>query len=88
VEFAWDPEKAESNFEKHRVHFADAQTIFKDDGLQMAFDETSEEEGYTAIGVGSLGEISFVVYTVRGETLRFISARRATRRERREYEYR
>jgi uncharacterized protein len=56
--------------------------------FRWLFDETSEEEGYTAIGVGSLGEIFFVVYTVRGETLRFISARRATRRERREYEYR
>jgi uncharacterized protein len=88
VEFEWDPEKAASNFRKHRVRFAEARTIFKDSRLLTIFDETSDEERYIAIGHGSGGKILLAVYTVRGENLRLISARKATPRERREYENR
>ncbi len=88
MEFEWDLEKTEGNLRKHRVRFAEAQTIFKDDGLLIEFDEIGDEGRYTAIGVGSLGEILFVVYTVRDETIRLISARKATQRECREYEHR
>lgn len=88
MEFEWDPGKAESNFAKHGVRFAEAQTVFKDDDLITVFDDTAEEERYTAIGVGSLGDVLFLVYVVRGENIRLISARKATPRERREYGYR
>jgi len=88
VEFEWDPEKAEGNLRKHRVRFAEAETVFKDEILLTTFDETLDEERYTAVGVGSRGTILFVVYTIRGETIRLISARKATRRECREYENR
>jgi hypothetical protein len=88
VEFEWDPEKAEGNLRKHRVRFAEAETVFKDEILLTTFDETLDEERYTVVGVGSLGTILSVVYTIRGETIRLISARKATRRECREYENR
>jgi uncharacterized DUF497 family protein len=88
VEFEWDPEKAESNFSKHRVHFAEAETIFRDQNLLTLFDDTSDEERYIVIGLGSLGELLYVVYTMRDEITRLISARKATQSERREYEYR
>ena len=83
VEFEWDPEKAERYFRKHRVRFAEAETIFKDDNLLTLFDETGDEERFIAIGLGSQGEILYVVYTARGENIRLISARKATLRERR-----
>ncbi len=86
MEFEWDPEKAESNRKKHRVHFAEAETVFKDHSLLTLFDETSDEERYVAIGVGSLREILYVVYTVRNERIRIISARKATQQECRQYE--
>jgi uncharacterized protein len=88
VEFEWDPEKAASNFRKHRVRFTEAETIFRDENLLTLFDDTSDEERYVAIGLGSLGEILYVVYTVRDEIIRLISARKATRIERGKYEYR
>ncbi len=86
MEFEWDSEKAESNRKKHRVRFAEAETVFKDDSLLTIFDETSDEERYIAIGVGSSGEILYVVYTVRNEHIRTISARKATQQECRQYE--
>jgi uncharacterized protein len=87
VEFEWDPEKAASNFRKHRVRFAEATKIFKDDHLLTMLDEISDEERYIAIGFGSRGRILFAVYTVRDETVRLISARKATPAERQQYEH-
>ena len=88
MEFEWDPEKAAGNFKKHRIRFAEAVTIFKDDWLLTILDESSDEERYLTVGRGSLGEILAVVYTVRGEKVRIIAARKATRRQSREYENR
>ena len=88
MEFEWDPEKAASNSKKHRIRFTEAVTIFKDDWLLTILDEIGDEERYIAVGRGSLGEILAVVYTVRGENIRVITARKATRRECLEYEKR
>jgi uncharacterized protein len=86
VEFEGDPEKAESNFRKHRVRFAEAQTIFNDDNVVTMFDETSDEERYVVIGRSYRGRILLTVYTIREERIRLISSRKATRAERRQYE--
>ncbi len=86
VEFEWDSHKAAINLLKHNVGFADATTIFDDDNILTILDETSDEERYIAIGLSSLARILLVVYTIRGESLRIISAREATPRERSEYE--
>jgi uncharacterized protein len=88
VESEWDPEKAASNFKKHRIRFTEAVTIFRDDWLLTILDEISDEERYLTVGRGSLGEILAVVYTVRGENVGIITARKATRRQCREYENR
>ncbi len=86
MEFEWDPEKAASNFKKHRIRFTEAASVFIDNNLFTMFDESSEEERYIAIGREYAGRILFVVYAVRGENIRLISARKATAKERMEYE--
>jgi uncharacterized protein len=86
VEFEWDPEKAASNFRKHGVRFAEAVTIFDDSALLTMADEHPDEERFVALGVGSSGRILVVLYTLRGERIRIISVRKATRAERQQYE--
>lgn len=86
MEFEWDPGKAATNFRKHGVRFAEAATIFDDDALLTMADEHPDEERFVALGTGSLGRILVVLYTLRGERIRLISARKATRTERRQYE--
>jgi uncharacterized DUF497 family protein len=88
LRFQFDPQKASSNRRKHRgVSFADAEGIFQDALTIHRPDPTAEgEERFVAIGLGSAGEILVVVYTLRGDEIRLISARRATRREVQAYE--
>jgi uncharacterized DUF497 family protein len=86
VEFEWDERKARTNLRRHRVDFADAATVFEDDRAVTVTDEAPDEERYSTIGLDALGRELVVIYTVRGRRIRIISARRATRRERAEYE--
>ena len=88
MEFQWDPDKAAKNLQKHGVRFAEASSIFEDEALLTIADEHPNEERFVAVGTGSLGRILVVVYTVRGESIRIISARKATRIERAQYERR
>jgi hypothetical protein len=84
--YQWDDNKAKSNLKKHRVDFADAVTVFNDDLAITIEDDNPDEERFVTIGMDALGRILVVVYTWRGESIRPISARRATKAERREYE--
>ncbi len=86
MEFEWDERKARTNLRRHRVDFADAATVFEDDRAVTVTDEAPDEERYSTIGLDALGMELVVIYTVRGKRIRIISARRATRRERAEYE--
>lgn len=87
VRFGWDERKAGANLRKHRVDFADAATVFEDNSAVTIAEDDQEEQRYVTIGMDALGRVLIVVYTMRGERVRIISARRATRRERAEYEY-
>jgi uncharacterized DUF497 family protein len=83
----WDSGKARLNARKHGVFFADAVSALEDDRALTERDSSSgEEERWVTMGLDGLGRVLVVVYTWRGESLRLISARNATRRERREYE--
>jgi len=83
----WDPAKAKVNLIKHRISFADAVTVLEDDRALTERDlSTGEEERWVTMGLDALGRVLVVVYTWRGENLRLISARRATKREREAYE--
>jgi uncharacterized DUF497 family protein len=85
VEYEWDPGKAESNFRKHRVNFADAVTVFADPLALTIEDESDEEDRFVTMGCDLLGRIVVVNNTWRAKRIRVISARKATPRERRQY---
>ncbi len=86
MKFQFDPAKAKSNLKKHNVSFADAEGVFYDALAIHQEDDYPKEERWIAIGLGSAGEILVVIYTFRGDSVRLISARRATRREVQVYE--
>jgi len=86
VKFEWDPDKAASNLSKHRVRFAEAVTVLEDQAALSMSDDTADEDRFAAVGMDSLGRILVVIYAVRGARIRIISARRATKRERSQYE--
>jgi uncharacterized DUF497 family protein len=88
VDFEWDPDKAASNLRKHGVRFAEAVTVFECDAALTMSDDEPDEERSVALGTGSLGRVLVVSYTTRGNRIRIISARKATLRERAEYERR
>jgi len=86
MRFQFDPVKAKINLKKHKVSFADAEGVFYDPLAIHTEDPYATEERFIAVGLGSAGQILVVVYTFRGDDIRLISVRRATRREVREYE--
>ena len=83
--FEWDDEKAELNWQKHRVRFETAARVFSDDAHIIEFDdEHSDYEDRWKI-IGKVDDVLFVIYTERGEFTRLISARKASATERRKY---
>lgn len=86
-EFEWDEDKAAANLAKHGVSFPEAMTVFLDD-LAVPYRDDARPERLALIGVSGLGRVLLVVFTELRQdgTLRIISARQATRRERRAYE--
>jgi uncharacterized DUF497 family protein len=88
VFFEWDSRKEAQNRQKHGVSFREAATVFGDP-LSTEFpdpDHSQGEERYVIIGMSRRGRILVVAHTERGDTIRIISARRATQYERRFYE--
>ena len=90
MQFDWDKNKAESNFKKHGISFDDAVTVFADPYLLFTEDyqHSIGEEREWAIGEAENGLIIVVIFTVRQEVFRIISARKATKKERKQYESR
>lgn len=87
MRFQYDPTKAAANLRKHGVSFADAEGVLEDPLAVTVEDPDAEgERRFVTIGMGSAGELLVIVYTDRGDDCRIISARRATKRERRSYE--
>lgn len=86
MKFEWDARKAAGNLKKHGVDFTDAATVLYDDLALTIPDERQPEERYVTVGTDARGRILVVVYVWRGEAIRIVSARKATRRERRQYE--
>jgi len=87
VRFRPEPAKAASNLKKHGVSFADAEGVLQDPLAVTVEDPDVEgEQRFISIGLGSAGELLVVVWTERDDECRVISARRATRKERKQYE--
>ena len=87
MEAEWDPAKARSNLAKHGTSFGDAATALSDEfAISISDDSALGEERFLTIGADARGRILVVSYTYRGNQVRLISARRATRSERKDYE--
>jgi uncharacterized DUF497 family protein len=88
MQFEWDPQKAKSNFKKHKVHFEEAVTVFYDP-LSATFEDADHdfrEQRFITIGFSSKNRLLVVSHTERGTVIRVISARRATAHERKKHE--
>ena len=86
--FEWDSEKSTSNLRKHGVAFEDASTVFSDT-LSITIDDPAHSKKETrciTIGNSISGKILVVVHTERGDNIRIISAREASKKERKQYE--
>lgn len=87
MDYEWDKAKARSNRKKHGTSFADAVVVLEDEQAITVPDDNPNEERFITIGMDAFGQVLVVVYTWRGEeTIRIVSARKATRAERQQYE--
>ena len=89
MDYQWDPKKADLNNKKHGVDFADAVGVFEDEwALTIKQQIVRTEQRFATVGMNFVGRIIVVVYTFRGDHIRIISARPATKAERNVYEQR
>ena len=88
LEFEWNPAKAELNLKEHGISFDEATTVFRDT-LSITIsdpDHSDSEDRFIDIGMSHRMQLLVVSYTERKDKIRIISARRATRAERKNYE--
>jgi hypothetical protein len=86
--FEWDARKEASNRRRHRVGFAEASTVLGDP-LSITIpdpDNDAGEQRFITLGLSARPRLLVVIHTNRGDRVRLISARTATRHERRSYE--
>ncbi|MDY0222768.1 MAG: BrnT family toxin [Desulfobacterium sp.] len=83
--FQWDETKASSNLGKHGIDFADAVGVFDDLNAITVNDPNPNEQRFVTIGIDCFGRLLVVAYTWRGDTIRIISARKAIKKERKQY---
>lgn len=88
MEFKWSKDKAKANLSKHDVSFDEAKMVFEDP-LYIDFydpDHSDDEDRYIIVGQSTQHRLLIVSYTERGNLIRLISAREATRMEKKAYE--
>ena len=88
LQFEWDSKKSQSNKRKHGITFEEASTIFGDP-LSITIDDSAHsigEDRFVTIGTSVNDKLIVVAHTERNDIIRIISARKATRNEKRQYE--
>jgi uncharacterized DUF497 family protein len=88
IDFEWDPDKALANESKHDISFVEAATAFGDPLSVSVFDpdHSHNEDRFLLLGESAFGTLIVVSHTDRSGIIRIISARRANRNERLQYE--
>ncbi len=88
LEFEWDKQKGKTNLKKHGVSFEEASTVFADPLAVTIPDplHSEEEDRFATLGMSNRRRLLVVVFTDRDQRIRIISARKATPRERKDYE--
>ena len=85
--YEWDPAKAAANAEKHGVDFADAVIALEDDrALTIADPDSDDEDRFVSLGMDPVGRLLVTVFTMRNDSVRVISSRKASKAERNRYE--
>ena len=91
MKFVWDPAKEKINIQKHKITFTESCYVFADQYSLTLFDKqhSENEDRWITLGQTPNGKILLVVHTFRKiddmEVIRFISSRKATRKEAKEY---
>lgn len=85
MRYQWDREKAERNYRKHGIYFADAVSVLSDEIAVTIEDDCSEERRWVTLGRDLFGRTLVVVFSWRDDEIRIISARKADPKERRQY---
>jgi uncharacterized DUF497 family protein len=86
MRITWDPAKAAENLRTHRVDFAEAGEVLRDPFALTREDPRQEEQRFVTLGATRTGKLLVVIYAYAGEEdIRLISAREASRAERRAY---
>jgi uncharacterized protein len=86
VQIEFDPAKARANLAKHKVSFAHAEQALRDPRAVTIEDPDAEgEQRFITVGTDALGRVLVVVHTMRGNSVRLISARKASRGEAAQY---
>lgn len=91
ISFEWDKKKSQTNLNKHKVSFEEAQSVFFDPSARMIFDpdHSANEDRFILLGLSSALRLLTVIHCCRdndGKVIRIISARKATRKEQKQYE--
>ena len=84
--YQYDPNKANANLKKHGISFDEAYTALLDEQAIVIPDpDCEDEERFVLLGLSDKGRLLTVIYTMRGNTPRLISARQSTDREKKHY---
>lgn len=89
IRFEWDKGNIDKNFKKHGITNEEAEEVFTDERLLVSEDKrhsNKTEKRYQLLGKTEEGKVLFISFTVRTEKIRIISARPASRKERKKYE--
>lgn len=87
MKVVWDSAKAKSNRLKHGIYFSEVEPVFYDPrAISFEDPESAGEARYVVVGLDSLGRVIVAVYTYRDNVIRLISARKASKAERKAYE--
>jgi uncharacterized DUF497 family protein len=88
MKFEWNPRKARLNLGKHGISFEEATTAFRDplSATVSDPDHSSHEHRFITFGISSTGKVLTISHTERGDLIRIINARHATKAERKIYE--
>jgi hypothetical protein len=86
--FEWDSDKAKRNIKIHNVSFDEASTVFKDILSLTIYDpiHSNKEDRFVLIGNSFKNRLIVVIFTERNDKIRIISARKAIKNERKQYE--
>jgi uncharacterized protein len=90
IRFPWDPAKAKNNEKKHGVSFEEARSVFLDDNARFDHDpdHSEEEDRFLLLGLSDRFRVLVVCHCYResDKEIRIVSARKATKKERQQYE--